>query len=386
LDNQDEPLTIGPRRRRRLAAKYRRRRTFVAVAAILLIAAPVTVAVAVHNLGANISSSALRAHDGADVPEKLTDESNVLILGSDTRDLASAQEDSGSDSESGAASAQGFGSAEGARSDAMILAHIAADGSRIDAVQIPRDTVMDIPACADTGHGATRAVHGMINSALNAGPACSVSAAETLTGVRIDHFINVDFDGFAAIVDALDGITVDLDEPLNDPKANLDLPAGEQTLDGTDALALARTRHAVGDGSDISRMGNQQMVMEAIIDRAKSSKVLTRPDRLYGFLDAVTSSLEVDEDLDAVTSLASLATTVGRCAQGRHHLRHHALDPGPGGPESGGEVSRRPTRSSPPSTPTNRSPTSRTEPNEPTRPPEGDSPMTRRRAAPPRRP
>ena len=322
MDNRETPPP-GPRRQRRLAAKYRRRRTFVAVAAVLIICAPVTIAVAVHNLGANITSSPLRAH-GGDVPEKLTDETNVLIIGSDTRDLDSAKDasdgsDSGSDANfgaassaatSGAASAQGFGGAEGARSDAMILAHVAADGGRIDAVQIPRDTIMDIPACDDTGHGASAATHGMINSALNAGPACSVSAAEELTGVRVDHFINVDFDGFSAIVDALDGITVDLDEPLTDPKANLDLPAGHQTIGGDDALALARTRHAVGDGSDISRMGNQQMVMEAIIDRAKSGQVLTRPDRLYGFLDAVTSTIGVDDELDSMRSLASLATTV----------------------------------------------------------------------------
>lgn len=302
----------GLRRQRRLAAKYRRRRTFVAVAAVLIIAAPVTIAVAVHNLGANLSSSPLRAHDGA-VPEKLTDETNILILGSDTRDLDSTKDDSAAsdpnaDGNSGAASGQGFGTAEGARSDAMILAHVSADADRIDAVQIPRDTIMDIPACDDTGSGASPAVHGMINSALNAGPACSVSAAEVLTGVRVDHFINVDFDGFAAIVDAMDGITVDLDEPLKDPKANLDLPAGEQTIGGDDALA--RTRHAVGDGSDISRMGNQQMVMEAIIDRAKSGQVLTRPDRLYGFLDAVTSTLGVDDELNSVKALASMATTV----------------------------------------------------------------------------
>ncbi|WP_166820791.1 LCP family protein [Brevibacterium limosum] len=314
MDNEESSPPPGPRRQRRLAAKYRRRRTFVAVAAVLIIGAPVTIAVAVHNLGANISSSPLRAH-GGDVPEKLTDETNVLIIGSDTRDLESAKEASddsgtGEGANSGTASGQGFGSAEGARSDAMILAHVAADGGRIDAVQIPRDTIMDIPACDDTGHGASAATHGMINSALNAGPACSVSAAEELTGVRVDHFINVDFDGFAAIVDALDGITVDLDEPLTDPKANLDLPAGHQTIGGDDALALARTRHAVGDGSDISRMGNQQMVMEAIIDRAKSGQVLTRPDRLYGFLDAVTSTIGVDDELDSMRALASLATTV----------------------------------------------------------------------------
>ncbi|HJE76422.1 MAG TPA: LCP family protein [Brevibacterium epidermidis] len=314
MDNEETSPPPGPRRQRRLAAKYRRRRTLVAVAAVLIIAAPVTIAVAVHNLGANITSSPLRAHGGV-VPEKLTDETNVLIIGSDTRDLDSAKEaadvpGAGSKAASAAASGPGFGSAEGARSDAMILAHLAADGGRVDAVQIPRDTIMDLPACDDTGHGASAAMHGMINSALNAGPACSVSAAEELTGVRVDHFINVDFDGFAAIVDALDGITVDLDEPLTDPKANLDLPAGHQTIGGDDALALARTRHAVGDGSDISRMGNQQMVMEAIIDRAKSGQVLTRPDRLYGFLDAVTSTIGVDDELDSMRALASLATTV----------------------------------------------------------------------------
>lgn len=289
-----EQPEVGPRRRRRLAAKYRRRRTAVAVLAVLIIAVPVTAVAVVHKLTSNITSSALRAGDHGGVPEKLTDESNVLILGSDSRELGS----------------EGHGSAEGARSDAMILAHVSADTSRIDAVQIPRDTIMDLPACQDTGIGASQAVRGMINSALNAGPACSVSAVEDLTGVRVDHFIEVDFDGFATIVDALDGITVDLPEPLHDDKAKLDLPAGEQTLDGTDALALARTRHAVGDGSDISRMGNQQMVMESIIDRAKSSQVLARPDRLYGFLDAVTSSLSVDEGLDSASSLASLASTV----------------------------------------------------------------------------
>lgn len=284
---------VGPRRQRRLAMKYRRRRTIVAILAVLVVGVPVTIVAVVHNLKGNITSSALRAGDG-EAPEKITDELNVLILGSDTRALDT----------------QDYGAGDGARSDAMILAHVSDDSSRIDAVQIPRDTMMDMPACEDTGSGASQAQRGMINSALNQGPACSVSAAEELTGVRVDHFVEVNFDGFATIVDALDGITVDLEEPLYDDKANLDLPAGEQTLGGTDALALARTRHAVGDGSDISRMGNQQMVMDSIIDRAKSSHTLSRPDRLYSFLDAVTSSLRVDDELDSVSSLGSLAATV----------------------------------------------------------------------------
>ncbi len=286
----------GPRRKRRLARKYRRRRTLVGLAALLVIGVPAIAVTAVNNLSSNISSSPLRAGEG-EKSAKLSGESNILILGSDTRDLDSAADG-------------GLGDAGGARSDAMILAHVSADASRIDAIQIPRDTMMQRPACPDTGAGAAPQAYDMINSSLNFGPACSVSAAEELSRVRIDHFIEMNFDGFATIVDAMDGIVVDLDEPMHDTKADLDLPAGEQTLEGRDALALARTRHAVGDGSDISRMGNQQMVMSSIVDRAKSSEVLSRPDRLYGFLDAVTSSLRVDEGLDSISALASLASTV----------------------------------------------------------------------------
>ncbi|MGO2856347.1 MAG: LCP family protein [Brevibacterium aurantiacum] len=304
---------IGPRRQRRLAMKYRRRRTMVAILAVLVIAVPVTVVTLVNGLKSNITSSPLRA-GGGEVPEKITDELNVLILGSDTREL----------------DADDYGSGDGARSDAMILAHISDDSSRIDAIQIPRDTMMDMPACQDTGSGASEPRRAMINSALNQGPACSVSAAEELTGVRVDHFIEVNFDGFATIVDALDGIVVDLDEPLYDDKANLDLPAGEQTLRGTDALALARTRHAVGDGSDISRMGNQQMVMDSIIDRAKSSHTLSRPDRLYNFLDAVTSSLRVDNDLDSVSALGSLASTVSSVPKDSISFNIMPWQPAPG--------------------------------------------------------
>lgn len=306
-ENRPDPnRPLGPRRTRRLTAKHRRRRTIVALVVAAVLALPVAGFALVNGLQSNISSSQLNA-DGRKAPEKTTGEMNVLIIGSDTRDL-------GKDGVAGVRS--GFGAAAGQRSDSLILAHIAADGSRIDALQIPRDTETDLPACSDTGSGTLPGGRGMINSALAAGPACSVSAVEALTGVRIDHFIEVNFAGFATIVDAMGGIDVDLPTALTDSKAKLDLPAGRQHLGGADALALARTRHAVGDGSDISRLNHQQMVMTAIIDRAKSGEVLSRPDRLYAFLHAVTSSLQVDDGLDSVTSLASLATTVSSVPKG----------------------------------------------------------------------
>src|SRR5699024_12686479 len=112
----------------------------------------------------------------------------------------------GDGSAEGTDAGPGYGSAEGARSDAMILAHVAADTSRIDAVQIPRHTITDVPACDDTGHGASSAFHGMINSALNAGPACSGSAVEELTGVAPDPLLAGDFGGSAPTGHAPDGI------------------------------------------------------------------------------------------------------------------------------------------------------------------------------------
>lgn len=282
-----------PRRcRRRMEAKYRRRRFAVGTAALGIVGTLVVSGMALGHLQSNLDSSPLRSDDSAEVLNDNTHGTNILILGSDTRDLDGDE----------------YGDAGGARSDAMVLAHFSEDGTRIGAIQIPRDTMMDLPACPDTGRGASAGGYGAVNSALNAGPACSVAAVESLSGVRLDHFIEMNFEGFTTMVDALDGVPVCLPEPLEDSKASLDLPAGDQIVDGRDALALARTRHAVGDGSDIARMGHQQQVMSAIVKRAKSSEVLTRPDRLYGFLDAVTSSLTVDEDLNSLSALASLAT------------------------------------------------------------------------------
>lgn len=291
----EQPSEEAPPRRyrRRMEAKYRRRRFLVAAAAFVTVGAVVAGSVAVSRLQSNISSSPLRSDETAEVLNDNTHGTNILILGSDTRDL----------------DADDYGEAGGARSDAMVLAHLSTDETRIDAVQIPRDTMMDLPPCGDTGSGTSPGGYGAVNSALNFGPGCSVTAVESLSGVRIDHFVEMNFEGFATMVDAMGGLPVCLPEALEDPKAQLDLPAGEQTVDGTDALALARTRYAVGDGSDIARMGHQQRVMSAIVQRAKSAEVLTRPDRLYGFLDAVTSSLTVDEELDSLSALTSLATT-----------------------------------------------------------------------------
>ena len=195
-----------------------------------------------------------------------------------------------------------------------MLVHFAKDNKRVEAVQIPRDTLTTLPACKDTGSGAfAGGANLMINSALAGGPACSVRAVEALSNVQIDHFVQLDFDGFASMVNALGGVNVCLDKPMVDPDAKLNLPAGKQKLNGKNALALARTRHAVGDGSDIGRLGHQQVVMSSIIGRARSAGVLTRPDRLFKFLNALTSSITVDEGISSIPKLTGLAKRPGPC-------------------------------------------------------------------------
>ena len=277
-------------RRTRVHVPRRRRALISIIVAVLFCGLIGTTAVAVLHLQRNITTAPLGSRFPAEaIPDG---ERNILLLGSDARDPSTTA----------------YGSDHGSRrSDAMVLVHFAAENERIDAVQLPRDTLTQLPACEDYGHGAYPGGFGMINSALNYGPACSVAAVEELSGVRIDNFIELDFEGFVTVVDALDGLPVCLPKALKDPKAKLDLPAGQQTVNGTDALALARTRHAVGDGSDIARMDHQQMVMSAIVQHVTSREVLTRPDRLYAFLDAATSAMTVDSGLESLSSLVSLA-------------------------------------------------------------------------------
>jgi len=274
-----------PSRRRKIA-----RRVLVGVGVFVLVLG-VGAAAAIWKLQGNIETSKL----GESVVKDDTPKGamNILFIGSDSRDLKTSEYGKGTGSQ---------------RSDALMLVHFSKGNTRIDAVQIPRDTLMDLPACDDTGSGAFAGGSDlMINSALDGGPACSVRAVETLSNVRIDHFVQLDFDGFASMVNALGGVNVCLDEALVDEDAKLDLPAGKQKIKGKDALALARTRHAVGDGSDIGRLGHQQVVMSSIISQARSTSVLTRPDKLFRFVNALTKSITVDPGISSIPELTGLA-------------------------------------------------------------------------------
>ena len=287
MTDPDAPRPPGGRRIEKPKRKIWKR--ILLSTGILVLVLAVAAGAAYWKLQGNIDSTALTKS----VVKKKTPQGalNILFLGSDSRKLKE----------------KGYGNTSGQRSDAMMLVHIARENARIDAVQIPRDTMMQLPACEDTGSGSFGGGTGQVNSALNWGPACSVKAIEKLTNVRIDHFVQLDFDGFAGMVNAMDGVGVCLLEPIVDRDAKLNLPAGRQKLNGKKMLALARARHAIGDGSDIGRLGHQQIVMSSIINRARSAGVISRPDRLFKFLNALTSSITVDDGISSIPKLTGLA-------------------------------------------------------------------------------
>lgn len=232
---------------------------------------------------------------------------NILVLASDSRDGDNVEID-------------GSGTSEGMRSDTTMIVHVSADRSRVDAVSIPRDTLVDIPSCRlPDGTSTAPQSQAMFNSAFSIGgasgdvgaaAACSIKTVEALTGVYIDDFVVTDFTGFIRVVDALGGIAMYIPEDIDDWRADLKLTAGCRLLDGRQALGLARTRYASGDGSDISRIGRQQDIVMEIIEDALQSNLLGDPIRLYQVLDASTQTLTTSNGFGNIPRMMGLANSL----------------------------------------------------------------------------
>lgn len=226
---------------------------------------------------------------------------NILLMGSDNRsELADASDFGGSGGQFG-----------GARSDTTLVVHLAADRKSATVVSIPRDSMVPMPSCTDPDASLSGASVQQFNSAFSiGGPGCTVKTVEANTGIRIDHFAVLNFDGFQQMVDALGGVEVCLTQAVKDRQSNLDLPAGTSRVRGAQALAFVRVRHGIGDGSDIGRIERQQAFLGAVVREATSSGLLLRPDRLLGFLDAATKSLTTDPEWASIKALSSVALQV----------------------------------------------------------------------------
>jgi LCP family protein required for cell wall assembly len=232
---------------------------------------------------------------------------NILVVGSDTRTGQGAAYGSTAD-------AGGNG-----HSDTAFLLHISADRTRAFAVSIPRDSWVTRQGCSADGTVDTALVTDRFNTALAVGGRnCVIAAVKYLTGVPVNHFVEVNFLAFKSIVDALGGVTICTTHAISDPVrrsgsgfigSGLELKKGTVTLNGEQSLALVRARH-IGDGSDLSRIDRQHQFMSAVIRQATNSGLVTDPLKLYDVLAKVAQSLTVDSGLSG-DSLKTFLLSLG---------------------------------------------------------------------------
>jgi LCP family protein required for cell wall assembly len=148
----------------------------------------------------------------------------------------------------------------------------------------------------------------MLNTSLSRGGlACTVLTIENLTGLTIPYAAEISFDGVSAMADVVGGVTVCLASPINDPATGLKLPAGENTVAGNTALAFVRTRHGVGDGSDLGRISNQQVFLSALARKITSEGVLKDPLKLYEIARAAASHMTLSDSLSHLDTMVAIA-------------------------------------------------------------------------------
>ncbi|MEE1938589.1 LCP family protein [Streptomyces sp. TRM 70361] len=182
--------------------------------------------------------------------------------------------------------------------DTIMLVHLSADRNRASVVSIPRDSYTEFPGHTDPATGKHRTGRtGKINAAYAyGGPRLTVRTVEKMTGVRVDHYLEVDFTSFMRTVDALGGVPVCTARPLRDPHSGLDLPAGTTRLDGGRALQYVRARQLDGEG-DLGRIRRQQHFLASMINEATRHGVLMNPVRLNRVVSALVGSVRADPGL-----------------------------------------------------------------------------------------
>ncbi|MFF4116425.1 LCP family protein [Streptomyces sp. NPDC001714] len=260
-----------------------------------------------QHLNGNINSVSLDGKGGTEKADAFgRTPINILVIGSDARTSKTDCKLGGGCSQTGVQTGNG-------NADVEMVVHISADRSNATVMSIPRDTMVDVPACKDSSSGqSTSGYYGQVNSALQYGAACQVATIHQLTGVPIDHFVKLDFSGVVKMSDAVGGVSVCVNHNVYDTYSHLKLSKGSHTLKGQAALEFVRSRHGFGDGSDLGRTVSQHIFLSAMIRKFKSAGTLTDPAAVYKLADAATKALTVDDDLDSVKRLISLAADVNK--------------------------------------------------------------------------
>ena len=280
-------------------------RTLAIAIAVVLISTVSVAAIAVTRLTSSIQAGTvhLQHESGATAPagvDAISGGVNLLLVGTDTRSGQGGQFANKADQ----AASSGAGN-----NDVTILLHIAQDHRSAMVVSFPRDLILNLPPCpASNGGYYPASENRMLNSSLaRGGLACPVLTIEKLTGITIPYAASITFDGVASMSNAVGGVTVCVANSITDPYVGLTLSSGLHTLQGAEALAFVRSRHGVGDGSDLGRISSQQVFLSALARKIESEGVLRNPLQLYGLATAAAQNMQLSDTLARLDTMVSIA-------------------------------------------------------------------------------
>ncbi|GAA5000437.1 LCP family protein [Kitasatospora paranensis] len=297
----EAPARRAAHRRARKARRGRRALRWTAVtAALALVAGCGGAYYAYQHFTGNISSVDVQVGPDADRPRAIDGALNILVIGTDSR--VGLGRDYGDEGSAGHA-------------DTTLLLHVARDRSNATVMSIPRDLMVPIPDCRTGGRRIPGEKRAMFNSSLGEDgrdPGCTWTTVEKLTGIRVDHFMMVNFEAVKTLSTAVGGVEVCAAKDIDDPDSHLRMSRGRHVVQGEEALAFVRTRHAVGFGGDLTRIPLQQQFLSSMIRKIKSSDTLTSPTKLFALADAATRALTVDSGIDDVRRLKDLAVELSR--------------------------------------------------------------------------
>jgi len=185
---------------------------------------------------------------------------------------------------------------QNSRSDTIMLCRMDPQNKRVSILSIPRDTKVQIP-----GHGTQK-----INAAMAfGGPSGAVTAVSDFVGVPIAHYVEIDFTGFKDIVNTLGGVTLNV--PVSASYQGVTVPAGKQTLNGTQALVFVRDRHTYGLG-DFQRAANQRTFLKAVVKQVLQAPVTQIPGLLQSTSKCVGSDMDTSQMLSVAMAFRGMNT------------------------------------------------------------------------------
>jgi LCP family protein required for cell wall assembly len=218
---------------------------------------------------------------------------NFMLVGSDTRDGQGEE----------------FGEVTSELADVIMLLHISEDRKDAVVVSFPRDLLVSVPECPNPdGDPFPARERQQINATISSGGvACTHLSVQKLTGLEIPFLAMIDFKGVIEMSNAIGGVEVVIDKPISDDYSQFYIEAGTHTLKGTQALAFLRTRHGIGDGSDLARISNQQMFLMALFEKVKKDGTLNNPIYLYSLASAAARNMKLSESITEISTMVTLA-------------------------------------------------------------------------------